>query len=102
MAQGKDEKITSDLIRVGIIEDDRATREGLAMLIDGTPGYRSVGRFRSVEEALSSAGRESPDVLMLDIHLPGMLGSEAIGVLKQKYPSVQILMLEAPWQTYGR
>jgi DNA-binding NarL/FixJ family response regulator len=93
MAQEKDEQPTSDLIRVVIVEDDRATREGLAMLIDGTPGYRSVGRFRSVEEALSSAGRESPDVLLLDIHLPGMLGSEAIGVLKEKYTSVQILML---------
>jgi YesN/AraC family two-component response regulator len=66
MAQEKDEPLTSDLIRVVIVEDDRATREGLAMLIDGTPGYRSVGRFRSVEEALSSAGREAPDVRWWD------------------------------------
>jgi len=80
-------------IRVAIVEDDRATREGLAMLIDGTPGYRSVGKYRSVEEALSSTGRETPHVLLLDIHLPGMPGSEGIGPLKEKYLSVQILML---------
>jgi len=93
MAEENREQGRADRIRVVIVEDDRATREGLAMLIDGTPGYRSVGRFRSVEDALSSAGRETPDVLLLDIHLPGMLGTEGIGVLKEKYPSVQILML---------
>jgi len=87
------EPVSKDPIRVAIVEDDRVTREGLAMLIDGTPGYRSVGKFRSVEEALSSPTAERPDVLLLDIHLPGMLGSEGIGLLKQKYPSVQILML---------
>jgi DNA-binding NarL/FixJ family response regulator len=63
------------------------------MLIDGTPGYSSVGRFRSVEQALSSPVTERPDVLLLDIHLAGVLGSEGIGLLKEKYPSVQILML---------
>ena len=82
-----------DPIRVMIIEDDRATRDGLAMLIDGTPGYRALGRFRSVEEALGSAGSDKPDVLLLDIHLPGMPGSDGIGPLKAKYPPVQILML---------
>src|SRR5215469_2633103 len=83
----------NDRIRVAFVEDDRAMREALAMLIDGTPGFRSVGKFRSVEEALGSAGGENPDVLLLDIHLPGMSGSEGIGLLKAKYSSVQILML---------
>jgi len=87
------EPLSTDPIRVAIVEDDRATREGLAMLIDGTPGYRSVGKYRSVEEALSSTGRETPHVLLLDIHLPGMPGSQGIGPLKEKYPPVQILML---------
>ena len=80
-------------LRVSIVEDDRATREGLGLLIAGTPGYQCVARFRSVEEALSSAANESPDVLLLDIRLPGMSGSEGIGLLKEKYRSVQILML---------
>jgi len=80
-------------IRVAFVEDDRATREALATLIDGTPGYRSVGKFRSVEEALGPTRGESPNVLLLDIHLPGMPGSEGIGLLRAKYPSVQILML---------
>ena len=63
------------------------------LLIAGTPGYQCVAKFRSVEETLSSAGHEAPNVMLLDIRLPGMPGSEAVGLLKQKYPLVQILML---------
>ncbi|HEY3025341.1 MAG TPA: response regulator transcription factor [Pyrinomonadaceae bacterium] len=80
-------------ILTAIVEDDRATREGLSLLIDGTPGYRCIGSYRSVEEALRPKSSERPDVLLLDIHLPGMLGSEGVRVLKEKYPALQILML---------
>src|SRR6266849_7643618 len=80
-------------IRVVVIEDDRGTREGLGMLINGTPGYRCVKTFRSVEDALRDPSGETPNVLLLDIDLPGMPGSEGVPLLKQKYPSVEILML---------
>jgi DNA-binding NarL/FixJ family response regulator len=83
---------TSEAIRVAIIEDDRMTREGLNVLINGSPGYRCVSTFRSVKEALRFIGSESPDVL-LDIHLPGMLGSEGARLLKERFPTLQILML---------
>lgn len=87
------QRLSADPIQVIIVEDDRATREGLALLIAGTPGYQCVAKFRSVEEALGSAGHETANVLLLDIRLPGMPGSEGIGLLKQKFPVVQILML---------
>lgn len=84
-------------IRVAIVEDDRATRDGLGMLIDGTPGYRCVGTYRSVEDALRPEARpdrdSEPDVLLLDIHLPGMLGSEGVRLFRERYASMQILML---------
>jgi DNA-binding NarL/FixJ family response regulator len=83
----------AEQIRTAIVEDDRATREGLCLLINGTQGYRCVGSYRSVEEALQCATGETPDVMLLDIHLPGMLGSEGVRVLKQKYPALQVLML---------
>ena len=62
------------------------------MLINGTPGYRCLTTFRSVEDALRSTG-DAPDVLLLDIDLPGMPGSDGVRLLKQKYSSVEILML---------
>jgi DNA-binding NarL/FixJ family response regulator len=80
-------------IRVAIVEDDRATREGLCVLIDGTPGFACTGTWRSVEDALRANFRETPDVLLLDIHLPGILGSEGVRLFRERFPSMQILML---------
>jgi DNA-binding NarL/FixJ family response regulator len=84
---------SEDVIRVAVVEDDRSTREGLVALMASTPGLAAVGSFASVEEALRSLDRKNPDVLLLDIHLPGMLGSEAVKVFRARYPSMQILML---------
>jgi DNA-binding NarL/FixJ family response regulator len=80
-------------LRVAIVEDDTRSREGLALLIGGTPGYRCVGSFGSVEEALSATIAPPPDVLLLDIELPGMSGSEGVRVLQERWISTQILML---------
>jgi DNA-binding NarL/FixJ family response regulator len=80
-------------VAVGVVEDDRGTREGLAALIGGTPGFRCVGTFGSVEEALMGLAAAIPDVLLLDIHLPGLTGSEGVRLLRDKYPRMQALML---------
>jgi len=84
---------TEKVIRVAIVEDDRGVREGLGMIIGATPGYECTGRFYSVEEALRSMNGMATDVLLLDIHLPGMLGSEGVRIFREKYPSMQVLML---------
>jgi DNA-binding NarL/FixJ family response regulator len=74
-----------------IVEDDRATREGLAALIGGTPGFACTGQFRSVEDALrASTGH---DVILLDIHLTGMSGSLGVPLLAEKFAGVKIVML---------
>jgi DNA-binding NarL/FixJ family response regulator len=84
---------TDQTIRVAIVEDDRGVREGLAMIIGATPGYECTGKFFSAEEALRHLNGNAPDVLLLDIHLPGMLGSDAVRLFREKYPSMNILML---------
>jgi DNA-binding NarL/FixJ family response regulator len=84
---------TEKVIRVAIVEDDRAVREGLGMIIGATPGYECTGQFYSAEDALRAMNGAPPDVLLLDIHLPGMLGSEAVRLFREKYPSLQVLML---------
>ena len=80
-------------LAVAIVEDDRGTREGLAALIGGTPGFRCVGTYGSVEEALKGLAAAVPDVLLLDIHLPGLTGSEGVRLLRERYPRMQVLML---------
>lgn len=88
MADRSPEEIT-----VANIEDRREIREGLALLIDGTPGFRCIGRYRSMEEALSGIGGRVPDVALVDIGLPGMSGIDGIRLLKQRYPQMTLVML---------
>jgi DNA-binding NarL/FixJ family response regulator len=83
----------SDDLRVVLIEDLREIREGLAVLIDGTPGYVCSGAFGSGEEALARFASARPHVALVDIHLPGISGIEAIRRLKEKHPDVVFLVL---------
>jgi len=85
--------VPTDSIKVIVVDDDRMTREGLGLIINGTPGYNCVGTFISVEEALRRFADKTPDVMLLDIHLPGILGSEGVRMFKEKCPTLQILML---------
>jgi DNA-binding NarL/FixJ family response regulator len=81
-------------IGVAIVEDQRRTREGLCALIDGSEGFRCVGAWRSMEEALvAQPGTGAPQVVLLDIGLPGMSGIEGIPRLREKWPAAALIML---------
>jgi DNA-binding NarL/FixJ family response regulator len=82
-----------DSLKVAIIEDVRSLRDGFRMLIDGTEGFHCVSSFRTMEEALEKIGDELPDVLLADIGLPGMNGIDGVRLLKERYPSLTVLML---------
>lgn len=79
-------------IGVVIIEDQKRARDGLAMLIEGTPGFRVLGSYASVEDALDRL-KEPPEVVLSDIGLPGMSGIAGIVHIRQRFPGAQILML---------
>jgi DNA-binding NarL/FixJ family response regulator len=81
------------IIKAAIIEDRRDLREGLAVLINGTPGYQCVGSFRSMEEALPNIGRDLPHVALVDIGLPGMSGIDGIRKLHERFPDLRLLVL---------
>lgn len=80
-------------IRAAVIEDQREIREGLRSLIDGTDGYACLGCYGSVEEALHGLTALSPDVILIDIGLPGMSGIEGIPRLRDLCPRAQFLVL---------
>ena len=80
-------------LAVAVVDDDRGTREGLAALIGGTPGFRCVGTYVSVEDALKRLADAAPDVVLLDINLPGLSGSEGVRLLRDRCPRAQVLML---------
>lgn len=79
-------------VKVAIIEDQRKLREYLAVLINGSDGFRCTGSFRSMEEVLARIGSDLPDVALVDIGLPGMDGIEGIRILKERYPKMILLV----------
>src|SRR5215469_12413136 len=79
-------------VKVAVIEDHREFRDYLAALIGGTDGFRCTGSYRSMEEALDKIAFNLPDAVLVDIGLPGMSGIEGIGILKERYPNILILM----------
>jgi DNA-binding NarL/FixJ family response regulator len=81
------------IIRVAIIEDQRDIRECLTFLVNGTEGYSCTGSYRTMEEALEKIGHQLPDVVLSDIGLPGMDGIEGIKILKERHPTLLVLML---------
>ena len=83
----------ADPIRVALIEDQRATREGLTQLINGSGGFFVAGRYASGEEALKRIAADDPDVILTDIGLPGMSGIELIAVIQEILPDTPILIL---------
>lgn len=86
-------EIENKTIKTIIVEDQRDLREGLQTLINFTPNFKCLGACRSMEEALARVKYDVPDVVLSDIGLPGMSGIEGIRILKEKYPSLVILVL---------
>jgi len=83
----------NEQIHVTLIEDERDVREGLTVLINGSPGFRCIASFRTMEDALHSTWGRIPDVVLTDIGLPGMSGIEGTRVLKERYPNLPVVAL---------
>jgi len=78
-------------IAVAIVEDILEVREGLAVLLRGTPGFRCAGAYATMEEALDGIPAAAPDVVVSDLGLPGMSGVEGIRLLRERDPQVPII-----------
>lgn len=78
-------------IKVSIIEDHKEYRESIAFILSATEGFSCAGKYESVENGINNL--KDSDVLLLDIHLPGKQGTEAISDIKKLYPDLVIVML---------
>jgi len=79
--------------KVAIVEDDRGLREQLAQILSAAGDVHFVGACASAEEAMERIHVLKPDVVLMDIKLPGMSGIECVTHLKSLLPSLQIIML---------
>jgi DNA-binding NarL/FixJ family response regulator len=80
-------------ISVAIVEDNPEVRRNLSRYIDGAPGFRCVCLCATAEEALRTIPSKPPDVILMDIQLPGMSGIACTASLKAALPSVPVMML---------
>jgi DNA-binding NarL/FixJ family response regulator len=79
-------------IKVAIFEDNRNLRESLFQLIDGSDGFRCVGAFANCRRLIENVKESRPDVVLMDIQMPGLSGIEAIKILKENFPEIKVLM----------
>ena len=80
---------------ISIVEDNDSLRGTLARLIGREEGFKCVSQFPNAEAALEALPQEKPDVVLMDINLPGINGVECVRKLKQIIPATQIVMLTA-------
>ena len=81
------------MIRTALVEDDRTVRQNLAALIERAPGFTCVAACASAEEAMRVLPLSRPEVVLMDIHLPGRTGIECLEWLREALPKTQVVML---------
>ncbi|MEO8734022.1 MAG: response regulator transcription factor [Flavobacteriales bacterium] len=84
--------MAGDMIRVSIVEDDTTIRETLDSLFFHLPDMDVFTTHATAEDALLRLDRSSPDVVIMDINLPGQSGIDCVRQLSQRCPSTQFLM----------
>ena len=81
------------MIQILIVEDQELIRQSLEIILSSQPGLSVIGLAGNGNEAVEMAGALSPDVILLDIRMPGMDGVSACRIIKEKYPGIKIIVL---------
>ncbi|MHB1420877.1 MAG: response regulator transcription factor [Bacillota bacterium] len=80
-------------VKLIIVEDHQVVRQGLTAILDLHPQMKVIGQAASGEEAIELATRLRPDVVLMDVRMPGMGGIEACRAIRKQFPSIKVLML---------
>jgi len=79
-------------IKVAVFEDNSNMREGLFQLINGSNGFICTGAFPNCDDLVKRIEKSSPDVIVMDIEMPGISGIEGVRQVKELFPEIKVLM----------
>lgn len=85
--------MNEDVSRISIVEDNEVVREGFALLISSVSHHQVVSTYSTCEDAIKSLNTDKPDIILMDLELPGMHGIEGIRRIKKLLPKVDILVI---------
>lgn len=83
------------MLTVSLVEDDEDIRQSLAILINGANGFQCLAQYGDCPSVIADIQKNTPNVLLMDIGLPGMSGIEGIKIIKSMLPALDIIMLTA-------
>jgi len=81
------------VITLSIVDDNQKLRDSITTFLNGSPGFRCVSAYGSAAAALEKLPTDKPDVVLMDINMPGIDGIECVARLKTQLPDMQIVML---------
>jgi len=85
--------MTIPMIRVAVVDDHAVVREGIRRVLEGEPGVTVVGEGKNAEEALALVANEEPDVLVMDVAMPGRTGLSVAAELHRRASTTKVLIL---------
>ncbi len=80
-------------INITIVEDNEVVKDGFALLINSMDGFKVVSTYTNCEEALKKVAKDNPDIILMDIELPGMNGIQGTQKIKLLYPDINVIVI---------
>ena len=80
------------MIKVTVFEDNKDLREGVRAILNGSPGFACVGAYANAQNLAKRLTNDEPDVVLMDIQMPGISGIEAVAILRKDFAGLPVLM----------